>query len=234
MAIKDNLLLEILKRTKLFSNFDNDSLNELLSAVSIKTAAKGEIIFYEKDPAFAFFIVDTGKVKIFKMSPEGKEQILMIANQGDTFAEAAMFTGGKFPASAQALEKTKLLVINHDRFANILERKPHIAMNLMARLSELLHKLNKLVEELSLTDITTRLAHYLHTEIEKNRLDTDEPEALTLTLQEKKSTLASQLGTIPETLSRSLGKLTKEKVITVDGSKIEILDLNRLREIAGE
>lgn len=225
-------MLDILKRTKLFSGFDEKSLNELISAVSLKSADKGEIIFYEKDSAFAFFVVDKGKVKVFKMSPDGKEQILMIANAGDTFAEAAMFTGGAYPASAQTLEKTKLLVINRERFITVLERNPHIAMNLIARLSALLHKLNRLVEELSLTDITTRLAHYLINEI--NKLELDIETSITLTLQEKKSTLASQLGTIPETLSRSFAKLSKEKIISVDGANIEILDYNHLCQIAGD
>lgn len=225
-------MLDILKRTKLFSGFDEKSLNELISAVSLKSADKGEIIFYEKDSAFAFFVVDKGKVKVFKMSPDGKEQILMIANAGDTFAEAAMFTGGSYPASAQTLEKTKLLVINRERFITVLERNPHIAMNLIARLSALLHKLNRLVEELSLTDITTRLAHYLINEI--NKLELDIETSITLTLQEKKSTLASQLGTIPETLSRSFAKLSKEKIISVDGANIEILDYNKLCEVAGD
>ncbi len=224
-------MLEILKRTKLFAGFDKNSLTELETAISIKNVIKNEIIFYEKDAAQAFFVIDSGKVKVFKMSPEGKEQILMIASDGDSFAEAAMFAGERYPASAEALTDTKLLVINRDRFVSILERNPNIAMNLIARLSELLHKLNRLVEELSLTDITTRLAHYLLNEIEKLD-DTTEPQ--TLILQEKKSTLASQLGTIPETLSRSFAKLTKEKVISVDGAKIEILDIDHLSQIAGE
>jgi CRP/FNR family transcriptional regulator len=232
-------LKDILRKTKRCKGFDEKSLDELVLAASIKTAAKGEIIFYEKDPAYAFYVIEKGKVKVFKMSPDGKEQILMIANDGDTFAEAAMFTGGIYPASAQTLEKTELMVINRDRFVNILERNPHIAMNLIARLSELLHKLNRLVEELSLTDITTRLAHYIVNEIDSHDLNVKESGTnsnykLSLTLKEKKSTLASQLGTIPETLSRSFAKLSKEKVISVDGADIEILDYDHLSNIAGQ
>ena len=224
-------MLEILNKTKLFSGFDPKSLLDLESAVSIRKVKKNEIIFYEKDPANAFFIVDSGKVKVYKVSPEGKEQILMITSSGDSFAEAAMFTGGLYPACAQALENSQLLVINRDRFVTILEKNPSIALNVIGRLSELLHKLNRLVEELSLTDITTRLAYYIITEIEK--ISADNPPT-TLTLTEKKSVLASQLGTIPETLSRSFAKLSREKVITVDGARIEIHNLERLHEVAGQ
>jgi CRP/FNR family transcriptional regulator len=159
------------------------------------------------------------------LSAEGKEQILMIANPGDSFAEAALFAGGKYPASAQALEDSEILVIHRDRFLNLLGRNPDLALSLIARLSELLRKLTTLVEGLSLSDVTTRLAHHLVDLM-------DQRGSQTLMLTEKKSTLASQLGTIPETLSRSLARLTKEKLIAVEGSRIDILEPDRLRQLA--
>lgn len=219
----------ILQKSKLFAGFDGKSLEEVVSASSIKKVTKGETIFYEKDPAVAFFIVGEGKIKIFKLSPDGKEQILMIAKEGETFAEAALFGEGFFPASAQAMEDSQLLVIHRDHFLSLVKKNPNIALSLIARLSELLHKLNRLVEELSLTDITTRLALYLINIIEERKL-TQEP--IVIRLAEKKTILASQLGTIPETLSRSLAKLSKENIIKVDGSNIEIKDLDRLFNIA--
>lgn len=219
----------ILQNSRLFKGFDDAWLDDLLTATSLKNVSKGEVIFYEQDKAAAFFIVGEGKVKIYKLSPDGKEQILMIAKKGETFAEAALFGGGFYPASAQALEKSQLLMIHRDRFVNLVERNPKIALRLLARMSELLHKLNRLVEELSLTDITTRLAHYLINLIDEKKLTGDN---IVLTLAEKKTVLASQLGTIPETLSRSLAKLSKEKIISVDGANIEILNHDRLRDTA--
>lgn len=220
---------DILKKSKLFAGFDENSIDNMVSASSLRKVTKGEMIFYEKDPAVAFFIVGEGKIKIFKLSSEGKEQILMIARQGETFAEAALFGGGYFPASAQAMEDSLLMVVHRDQFLTLVKQNPNIALSLIARLSELLHKLNRLVEELSLTDITTRLAHYFINIIEEKKL-IDEP--IIIHLVEKKTILASQLGTIPETLSRSLAKLSKENIIKVDGSNIEINDLKRLYSIA--
>ncbi len=225
-------MIRYLKKSKLFSGFDDESLEGMLTAVSMKSVTKGEIIFYEKDPAPAFFIVGTGKVKIFKISPEGKEQILMIASEGDSFAEAALFGGGKYPATSQAMTDGKLLVIHRDRFISIIERDPAIALNLIARLSHLLHKLNKLVEELSLSDINTRLAHYFINIVEEKNLSENDP--ILITLSEKKTVLASQLGTIPETLSRSFKKLSKEKVIAVNGADVTVVDLDKLYKFAGE
>ena len=225
-------MIQYLKQSSLFSGFTDKSLEEILSAISLKNISKGEIIFYEKDQAPAFFVVGEGRVKIFKISSEGKEQILIIAGVGDSFAEAAMFGGGKYPATAEAITDCKLIVVHRDRFISIIERNPTIALNLIARLSELLHKLNKLVEELSLTDINTRLANYFINIIEEKAMTENNP--VVLTLSEKKTVLASQLGTIPETLSRSFKKLSKEKVIAVNGAEIEIVDLEKLYKLAGE
>ena len=220
---------DILRISELFSQLDDRSLDDIAAAAYTKKAPRAEILFYEGDPATAFFVVGTGKVKIFKLSPDGKEQILMIAKPGDSFAEAALLAGGTYPASAETLEESEILVLNRDKFVGLLGRNPNLAINLIARLSALLHKLTKLVEELSLTDITTRLAHYL---LEK--IDSEETTAnnIIVTLAEKKSVLASQLGTIPETFSRSLAKMSREKIIRVSGADIEILDIRRLRELA--
>lgn len=255
----------ILAHSQLFSQLDTRASAEVAAAASLREAARGEMIFFEGETAHAFYVVGSGKVKVFKMSPDGKEQILMIAGPGDSFAEAAMFSGGKYPASAQALEDCQLAVINREKFVTLLGRNPDIAVNLIARLSVLLRKMTQLVEELSLTDVTTRLAHYLVLLVEQNPpqpLDKLGPAAVghpthkhpspnppqavgyptrpsqqanrvTIVLAEKKGVMASQLGTIPETLSRSFAKLTREKVIAIDGPTVDILDLARLKELAG-
>ncbi len=219
---------QILKQSQLFAQLDDDSLAEVAAASVLKHVTRNDIIFYQGDVAYAFFLVASGKVKVFKMSPEGKEQILMIANPGDSFAEAALFASGRFPASAQALDDSDLLVINRDRFVAMIERHPEIAVNLIARLAGLLRKMTSLVEELSLTDVTTRLAHYLLNQVEES-----DASNISIHLEEKKAVLASQLGTIPETLSRSFARLVKEKAIVMDGADIRVIDLDKMRELAG-
>ncbi len=219
-------MLQVLRMSHLFSELEDRSLNEIASASALMKCEPGDTLFFEGDPAHALFIVGSGRVKVFKMSPDGKEQILMIADPGDSFGEAAMFSGRRFPASATALEKTEVLMVNREKFLGILKRDPNLAFNMIARLSELLHKLTRLVEGLSLTDVTTRLARYLLD------LTPDSVEGgFTVTLSEKKSVLASKLGTIPETLSRSLARLSRERIINVDGGRIDILDMDRLKSL---
>ncbi len=217
---------EILKMSQLFSELEERSLDEIASASTLKNCKTGEVLFFEGDPVHSFFIVGSGRVKVFKMSPDGKEQILILADTGDSFAEAAMFAGGFYPASAQALEPSEVLVVNRERFLGILQRHPNLALNMIARLSELLKKLTQLVEGLSLTNVTTRLAKYLLDMIPDGAGD-----EVTLTLPEKKSVLAAEIGTIPETLSRSLARLSREKIISVDGSSIHVLDRERMQEL---
>ena len=119
-------------------------------------------------------------------------------------------------------------MINRDRFVAMIERHPEIAVNLIARLAGLLRKMTSLVEELSLTDVTTRLAHYLLNQVEES-----DASNISIHLEEKKAVLASQLGTIPETLSRSFARLVKEKAIVMDGADIRVIDLDKMRELAG-
>lgn len=218
---------DIVKTAQLFSAIDDASAEAIASASHLTRLDRGQIIFSENEPAAAFYIVNRGKVKLFKLSGEGKEQILMIARPGDTFAEAALFAGGRYPASAQALEDSEVLTVHRDQFVALLSKDPNLALNLIARLSQLLRKLTLLVEGLSLSDVTARLARRLVQQIKDQ--DQAAPE---VTLSEKKVVVAAELGTIPETLSRSLAKLTKEGVIEVEGSQIKVLDPNKLREIA--
>jgi CRP/FNR family transcriptional regulator len=218
----------VLKTAQLFAELDEDALREISAAATESKASTGELIFNEGDPAHSFYIVASGKVKVYKLSPDGKEQILMIAQPGDTFAEAAMFAGGEFPASAEAMEPTELVVISRAKFSAVLQHRPDLAMNLIARLAMLLRRMTRLIEALSLSDVNTRLARYLTT-----FRDLDTGRQLTeIHLIEKKTVLASQLGTIPETLSRAFAKLSKDGVIKVEGPNITVVEPKRLEELA--
>jgi CRP-like cAMP-binding protein len=221
-------LHEVLKSARLFAELDEAALREIAATASRHMAAADEVLFNDGEPARCFYIVASGKVKVFKLSPEGKEQILLIAQPGDTFAEAAMFAGGEYPASAQTLEASELAAVDRGRFVGLLERNPELALNLIARLSGLLRRLTHLIEELSLSDVTTRLAHYLCTHLD----ETGGSHIAGIHLEEKKAVLASQLGTIPETLSRSFARLSREGIIRVDGPNITVLDPQRLEDLA--
>ena len=200
----------------LFNSFSEKELNLLESSASWKKVSKGEQIFSEGLDASAFFIVVSGKVKIFKVSPDGKEHTLHIHCPGDLVAEAAIFDSMVYPASCIALEDTTLVRIPREGFFNLLKKYPELALKMMSSYSKRLRQFVLKIEELSLKDIKSRLAGYL---LENSAIENGKT-VCRLTYSKKE--LSSLLGTIPETLSRSFAFL-KQKGLIVEKDNIIII-----------
>jgi len=216
-----------LSESVLFYGLDDEDIDLVVQTSRLVKADKGTFLFFQGDEADRLYVVLSGKVKIFKSSPDGKEQILLMAGPGDSFGEAALFAKRIYPASAEVTESAELAYFTHSRFMSLINEHPAVAVNMIARLSMLLHHLTRLVERLSLEDVVTRLAEY----ILDLAPDAEKTESR-VTLDEKKMVLASILGTIPETLSRAFAKLIKLKIIAIDGQTITVLDRDRLADIA--
>jgi len=214
-----------LSRIFLFESLNSDQLEMIEAASSVKNFDHGKLLFTEGQPATAFFILVNGSVKIYKLSADGNEQILHIQHSGDLIAEAIIFDFEHYPAFCQAIEDTVLIRIGKTEFLKILRRFPEMSFKIMSaysrRLRQLLHK----IEELSLRDIKSRLANY----ILLNATFRDNHEVCPLLLTKKN--LAAVLGTIPETLSRTLNYFKKEKIITEQGNYLFILDRKKLEAI---
>jgi CRP/FNR family transcriptional regulator len=187
----------------------------------------GEHLFEEGDKAQGVFILTAGKVKVYKLSAGGKEQILNIFGPGQTVGEAAMFSGTTFPASAMALEPVRALWLGRERLIKLMAWEPHLAMGMLSVMSRRLHHFTQVVDELSLRDVPTRLARFL---LEQTPGETQASVRLNL----KKIELAQRLGTVPETLSRALAKLARAHLIRTQGAVIHILDRDRLEQFALE
>ena len=116
--------IEIISKTPLFSGLDEDALQKVCAITVRKDYDKGQIIFSEGDAGNGFYTIVSGRVKIFKVAPEGKEQILHIFGPGEPFGEVPVFTGRPFPATAQAIAGTSLLFFPKGRFCGIDSSKP--------------------------------------------------------------------------------------------------------------
>ncbi|MHB8137700.1 MAG: Crp/Fnr family transcriptional regulator [Smithellaceae bacterium] len=198
-----------------------------LGAIAVrKYYSRGQNFFAEGDDGIGFYIVLSGKVKVFKLSPEGKEQIFHILEAPEPFAEAAVFAGEHYPASAQALSETLVLFFPRQKFVELISREPSLALSMLSLLSQRLRKLTMLVENLSLKEVPGRLAAYLLYLYEHNDA------SATVKLDISKNQMAGLLGTIPETLSRILKRMTDEKLIKADARTISILDKKGLAELA--
>jgi CRP/FNR family transcriptional regulator len=201
--------------------------HEALARITVNRAyKKGQTIFSEGDNGVGFYAIISGRVKIFKLSPEGKEQILHMMGAGEVFGEVPVFTGQEYPANAEAYINSSLLFFPRDSFIQLIKKDPSMSLNMLALLSRRLRRFAALIEDLSLKEVPGRLAAYL-LYLSKRSSDKDEFE-----LGISKGQLASVLGTIPETLSRILGKMGRQGLIRSEGSRMRILDRTTLEEIA--
>ncbi len=210
----------------LFKGLPAAQLKELASIALYKQCKRGERIFSEGEEATGFYVVIVGRVKIAKLSPDGKEQILHIIQLQEPFGEVPVFAGQRFPANAEAMEESRVLFLPREAFIHIIRREPSVAMNMLALLSMRLRQFSTLIENLSLKDVPSRLASYLlYTSQHQGDADV-------LELDVSKTLLANFLGTIPETLSRILSKMTQAALIEVDGRRIRLLNRRALEELA--
>ena len=231
-APKSGEIYTTLINSQLFSGLSESELADFSKIVKVRAYKKSDVIFSEGDHAEGFFIVKTGQVKIYRISSAGKTHVVHIFGPGNPFGEAAIFMENSFPAYAEAVTDCELIFINFESFMAYLKKEPRFALNIIATLCIRLKSFLKTIEELSLDEVSTRLVKYLinrAVEIHKHPRD-----GCVITLDIKKSVLANQIGTIPETLSRTLSKLKKSGAISADGNRITIVKFHRLQEGLGE
>jgi CRP/FNR family transcriptional regulator len=219
-------ITKFLASVPLFGGLTSAQYDELAMIATSQTFAKGQPIFAEGDPGAGLFVVGSGLVKIYKLSLDGKEQILHLFGPGEPFAEIAVFTGSAYPAHALALEESRVFFFPRRAFIDLIRANPDLAMNMMAALSMRLKKFSRLIEDLSLKEVPGRLAAHLLF-LSEQQGDSD-----TVALPVSKTQLASLLGTIPETLSRMLAKLAKQGYLAINGPQITILQRDRLEDLA--
>lgn len=210
----------------LFEGLSSDQHNDLASIAVAKPFPRGRTIFAEGEPGTGFYVVTSGRIKIFKLSAEGKEQILHIFGPGEPFGEVPVFEGRQFPAHAVALEKSECLYFPRASFLKLIKKNPSLALSMLGMLSRRLRRFTVLVDNLSLKEVPGRLAaHLLY-------LSDLKEGAENLELDISKGQLAALLGTIPETLSRILGKMVKQGLIESQGPKLRLLNRQGLADLA--
>jgi len=219
-------LQETLAGIPLFKGLTGEQYDELAMIVVDQEFGRGRTIFSEGDDGVGFYVLISGLVKIYKLSPEGKEQILHVFGPGEPFAEAAVFAGSSYPAHALALQPSRVFFFPRPAFRDLIKANPSLAMNMMASLSLRLKRFAHMIEDLSLKEVPGRLAAHLLD------LSSSQGEAEQVQLQIAKAHLASLLGTIPETLSRILTRMSKQGLIAVDGQNIRLLDRDQLEDLA--
>jgi CRP/FNR family transcriptional regulator len=171
-------------------------------------------------------MVEKGKIKVFKLSYEGKEQILHIYGPDHSFGEVPVYEGKNFPASSMALEKSVILFLPRDKFVDLITQTPGLGMNLLADLSRRLREFTIQIENLSLKEVPARLAAYVLT------LSKEQKNEEQVVLPISKAQLSNLIGTTPETISRILKKMMDSSYIKVETKTILIEDYEGLLELS--
>lgn len=220
---------------------------EALQAIAHEISlTKGTLIFSEGDRADGFYIVSAGQIKVFKLSFEGKEQILHIYGPGHTFGEVPVFQGKNFPASSMAMEDSRVIFLPRDKFVDLITAFPALAMNMLADLSKRLRAFTVQIENLSLKEVPARLAAYiltLATEQQSGQKSGRQSgqgsnrkpgkgHELQVTLPISKAQLANLIGTTPETISRIFKKMADAGLIQVKTKDIMIQDPQGLSDLS--
>ena len=221
---------DLLRRCPLFSGLGAEDLQKIKAIAVPRQFRKGRVIFSDGEEAKGFYVILTGKVKLYKISPMGKEQILHVVSAPDAFAEAALFLEGAYPAFAETLVDSQLLFFPKRNFIELIAKNPQLSINMIVSLSQYLKRFASLVEELSLKEVSSRMAKYL---IDLSlKFSKAGKGSMEIELDLSKTQLASKLGTISETLSRTLAKMKAKKIIDVKKNKIVILNRELLEKIA--
>lgn len=220
-------LSEILGRMPLFEGLDDEQRRAFLSRARRRSLNPGQTLFLQGDKANGLFVVLTGRVKVFKTSPRGREQTLMIMTEGDPIGEVAVLSGEAYPAGSEALEAAEVLYIPRQAFLDLVKQDPEVAMRLLGALSARLRSFTTLIEDLSLRDVAQRLAAHLLVLAG----GTEGEQEVDLTVS--KSQLSAAVGTVPETLSRAFRQLSEVGAIETRGRKIHIKNRQVLQKMSG-
>jgi CRP-like cAMP-binding protein len=214
-----------LKKSFMFAGLTDKQLERVARHAVRIHLAEGEMLFQQNDRAERFYMLLRGQIKLFRLGPSGNEKVIEIVTPCSTFAEALMFLDRPaYPVGAQAIQPADIISIDAADFARMLRESVDTCFMLLGDMSQRLRGLIREIDDLSLSSATCRVAGYL--------LSKSEPEGRIFDLEVPKQTLASRLSVQPETFSRIVRQLSDQGILAVHGSRVEISDRDRLRQIA--
>ncbi|HEX7049532.1 MAG TPA: Crp/Fnr family transcriptional regulator [Longimicrobiales bacterium] len=217
--------LEILGRLPLFAGLSEESLAAVSGRTVERTVRRGAFLFRKGEACHGLYVVIEGRIKVYRASPDGREQVLHVEGPGATVAELPLFDGGPYPASARAIEDSRMLFLPREAFQWLYQNNPEIADAVIRDLGRRLRRLVRVVEKVSLKDVPARVAATLleYAEAEDAVRDGD-----TFRLRRTQEELAAELATTRESVARALSRLRRTGVIAQQGPNVRILSVARL------
>ncbi len=217
------------KKVSLFANLSEEDLDQVVSLVSRRRVAKGETVFSIGDPSESLYIVNSGSLKVYVLSREGREQILYFLKEGEFLGDVHLLKTGTFDYEAMALEDTHLCIIHKKDFDRLILERPEIAIKLLAYAHDRIVDLEELIQTLTTNDAEARLAALLISLAESSGVETQEGVEVTLTIS--REDMARHIGLTRETISRKLGQFASAGILYFkDNKHLIIKDMERLSD----
>ncbi len=218
-----------LKYVPIFSDLDDDTLEKISKLGIRKSFKKDSVVLFEHETGTALFVIVEGKVKVSRVSDDGKEVILTILGESDFFGEMAILDGLSRSANVTAMEDSELFIIQRSEFLELLHVHPEVSITLLQELTQRLRSADMKIKSLSLKDAEGKVATVilqLADDVGKIKQGTVEIEKLPF-----QHDLANMAGTSRETISRTLHTFAKKGLVELDGSKLRIMNYEKFKEL---
>lgn len=226
----DASLLALLHGIPLFAELGDDALLQLAHRCVTKTVGTGHVLFTTGEESRGLYIVESGRVRIYRTDPMGREQVLHVEGPGRPVAELPLFDGGPYPASAVTLEESRLVFLPRPAFEYLYRSHPDIAQAVIRALGRRLRHLVHLTETLAFRDVAARLAMLLVGYAERSGIDAENRAEITLDRTQEE--LALEIGTARESVSRAMKQLRSKGLIEpLERNRLLIPDVERLRAL---
>lgn len=220
-ALRRTALIATLRQSRMFADLSSENLEAVAGVCTLKSLEKGEMLFREGDKAEGFYVLQTGAISVFKITPDGREQIICVFRPPESFAEVTLATLEAYPANGVALENSKVILVQRTGFRDLICRKPELSLHMLASMSLHLKHLVQTLQDYKGRQIEGRLSDWL--------LKHAPAGADIFELPVTKKNLAGQLGVTSETLSRTFARFRDEGLIRVEGPRVHLLNPAGLR-----
>ena len=213
--------LEALRVNEYFDDCAATLLQEVSAHMQLREYERGEVLFWEGDPCDGLYIIHEGSAKIYRVSSQGRQYIVRILQEGDTFGEVPAFDGGANPVNVEALETSRIWVINEESLRGLVKAHPQFAQKVLSNFGRMLRGMVRQVSEMAFYQVTHRLARLI------SESPADEMGFASHMTQEQ---MAARLGTVREVVARSLKELERSGAIQVENRRITIVNPNVLEQ----
>jgi CRP/FNR family transcriptional regulator len=212
--------VEILRHNSYFDDLPAELLEQIAGKMQLREFERGEVLFWEGDPCSGLHIIEQGSVKLYRLSPQGRQYIVRVLQEGDTCNEVPTFDGGLNPVNVEALETTRVWIIDPAMLLHLVQTHPQFAQKVLTNFARNLRNLVRMVSELAFYQVTNRLARLI------DETDSDQRGGPTWTQEQ----LAARLGTVREVVARSLKELERSGAIRMEERRIHIADQAALQQ----